>query len=194
MKDIVILLGVPGSGKGTQAQKLIRDFNYCHISTGNLLRELEKKQNLTEQEKTELEKMHNGILVSDEFIYTLVFDAILACVKQKGKVILDGAIRTEDQAKRYHEFFVKNNMVENITVIELHIPDTVIEERLKIRIESGEGRDDDKDPEAIKKRILQQGNTAISPIVDFYKEKGLLQSVDGTQSIDEVFALLCDAI
>tara|TARA_B100001964_G_C13882123_1_gene443416 strand:+ start:71 stop:655 length:585 start_codon:yes stop_codon:yes gene_type:complete len=194
MKDIVILLGVPGSGKGTQAQKLIRDFNYCHISTGNLLRELEKKQNLTEQEKTELEKMHNGILVSDEFIYTLVFDAILACVKQKGKVILDGAIRTEDQAKRYHEFFVKNNMVENITVIELHIPDTVIEERLKIRIESGEGRDDDKDPEAIKKRILQQGNTAISPIVDFYKEKGLLQSVDGTQSIDEVFALLCDVI
>ncbi|MBH41329.1 MAG: hypothetical protein CL685_01285 [Candidatus Magasanikbacteria bacterium] len=194
MKDIVILLGVPGSGKGTQAQNLINKFGYCHISTGNLLRELEKKQHLTELEKAELEKMHNGMLVSDEFIYTLVFDAILACVNQKGKVILDGAIRTLEQAKRYHDFFVTNNIVEHISAVELHIPDTVIEERLRIRIESGEGRDDDKDPEAIKHRILLQGNTALAPIVDFYKQKGLLQSVDGTQSIGSVFTLLCDAI
>jgi len=194
MKKVVILIGVPGSGKGTQAQKLIQEYGYCHISTGDLLRKLEKDIHADPVEKQQLQDMKSGKLVADDLIYTLAFRALDGCFASGGGAILDGAVRTLAQAERFYTYFVEHNMLNEICVVELYIPDESISQRIRARVADGEGRPDDVRPEVIQNRIAQQGNMAIAPIVSFFKEKDILLRIDGTQGIEVVYNKLLECV
>ena len=179
-------MGVPGSGKGTQAKKLAEKFGYTHISTGDLLRSLDKNPKADPEDKKKLEDMKTGNLVPDELIYKLSFAEIEKNFSQNKGVVLDGAIRNIEQAKAYQKFFEERKVTDELLVIEVRISDDTVLKRLEIRLETeGKQRPDD-DPEIMKKRIEEQGNVAIKPILDFYDGLGVLKMVDGELSIDEV--------
>lgn len=210
MKKIIILLGVPGSGKGTQARLLSKRHNYGHISTGDLLRALDADSNGDPADKKMLADMKSGKLVSDALIYKLAFREIEKYLRNNQGVILDGAIRNLEQAKKFQEFFVEKNLAGEVMAIEIALSDETSFNRLTKRKvcpacgfilpyspenelkktcpECGEKliiRSDDN-PETIKKRIADQGNTAIKPILDYYRGLNLLITVDGEVNIDRV--------
>jgi len=203
-------MGVPGSGKGTQAKKLVEKYGYGHISTGDLLRALAKDKNANAEDKQKLEEMKAGGLVADDLIYKLAFKEIEKYLNDGKGVILDGAIRNVEQAKKYDEFFAKKNVNDEVVVIEVKLSDETSYNRLtkrkicpscgfilpyspenekKLQCPDCGGelimRQDDN-PETIKKRIEEQGNTAIKPILDYYRDTGKLVSVDGEKGIEEV--------
>jgi adenylate kinase len=209
MKKIIIFLGAPGSGKGTQAKKLAEKYDYGHISTGHLLRDLQTKDKLTADEKAAVAAMHDGKLVPDEIIYHLAFNAINKFLDQGKGVILDGAVRSFEQAKAYQHFFKEKKLLHEVVTVEVHIPDEESYNRLaNRRVCSGCGaifpvdvskplplcaqcggklttRTDDA-PETVAKRVLAQGNNAITPIKNYYKGLHELYTIDGTQAIHAV--------
>ncbi len=211
MKKVVIFLGVPGSGKGTQAKRLTARYAYQHISTGNLLRALNEDSNANLVDKQKLEDMKVGKLVSNDLIYKLAFQAIVKAFEENKGVILDGAIRNVEQAKAYNIFLNEQGITNSdIVVVHITLSDKTSFLRLtkrkicescnyiipyspenkKIEICSNCSgkliiRMDDS-PEIIKKRIQEQGSVAIQPIVDYYKEMGVLYEVNGEQRIEKV--------
>lgn len=180
MKKIIIFLGSPGSGKGTQAKNLAEKYGYLHLSTGELLRALEQKADLSAKEKKELENLKTGHLVSDELIYRLAFEKLESLFENNHGVVLDGAIRSLDQAKEYQKFFESEGKADEVIAIEVAITD---EEAFNRMI--GRKRADDE-PEIMKKRIEVQGNEAIAPIREYYQALDMLRKVDGMKSIPEV--------
>jgi len=184
VKKIIIFLGAPGSGKGTQAKNIADKYGYHHLSTGELLRAFEKKSKLTAEEKRNLEKVKKGLLVPDAFIYELAFAALKSIFKSGKSVVLDGAIRNLAQAKKFEKFFESEKKADAVIVIEVAITD---EEAFKRMI--GRKRVDDE-PEIMKQRIKVQGNNSIAPIREYYRSLGVLRKVDGMGSIDEVFELI----
>ncbi len=210
MKKILIFIGPPGSGKGTQAKLLAKKYGYKHISTGDLFRALSEDETATEKEKQALEEMKSGKLVSDWLVYNLAFKEIKKNLESNVGVVLDGAIRSLEQAKEFQKFFEENNWGEEIQAIEVSLSDDESFNRLaKRRICSKCGeiipylsttkdlsdcpkcdgeliyRQDDSE-EIIKKRIEEQGNISLYPIVNYYKNLGSLKSVDGNQAIEIV--------
>jgi adenylate kinase len=187
MKKIIILMGVPGSGKGTQANMLCDRTGYAHISTGDLLRALELDPAADAQDKEKLAAMKAGQLVSDELIFKLAFTEIQKHVASGRGVVLDGAIRNIEQAQAYEQFFVAHGWQNEVLVIEITISDEETWRRVEMRIASGRGRADD-DRDVVQKRINAQGNKAIRPILEYYKNLGVLETINGLESIESVAA------
>lgn len=212
MKKILILIGPPGSGKGTQAKLLSQKYGYKHISTGDLLRALAGNAQATEKQKQALEEMTSGKLVPDWLIYELTFEAIKTSLQSGVGVVLDGAMRSGEQAQKYQDFFIENNWQEEIQAIEVALSDDEIFDRLtkrRVCAKCGEiipylpttkdlnncpkcsgeliVRKDDSE-EVIQQRIREQGNVAILPVANFYRDLTLLEVVDGRESIEQVFA------
>lgn len=188
MKQIIILLGIPGSGKGTQAHMLCEQLQYGHISTGDLLRAIDADPNALKEDKAMLADMKAGRLVSDEFIYRIAFNAIKQYLDHGQGVVLDGAIRTVAQADRYQQFFTELGMADQVIAIEIALDDDSAIERIMSRARTtGGAREDDK-PEVITQRMEAQGNSAIAPIRAYYRDLGILQTVDGTNTIASVKA------
>lgn len=210
MKKIIILMGVPGSGKGTQARLLSQRHNYGHISTGDLLRALDADLHADPEDKKLSADMKSGKLVPDKLIYKLAFKEIEKYLNNNQGVILDGAIRNVEQAKKYQEFFESKGLLSEEMVIEIKLSDETSFNRLTKRKicpncgfilpyspenesktkcpECGKElmvRSDDN-PQTIKKRIAEQGNVAIGPILDYYRDLGLLVMIDGEANIDRV--------
>ena len=211
-------MGVPGSGKGTQARKLVERYHYSQISTGDLLRALEKDENAGEQDKQKLADMKAGKLVSDDLIYKLAFAEMDKNLDTNQGIILDGAIRNIKQAKKYQEYFEKKGLIDEIIVIEIALSDETSFNRLTKRkicpscgfilpfspdnekktkcLECGGElivRSDDN-PDTARQRIVKQGNESIQPILDYYRDSGLLVTVDGEVSIDEVDKEIIDIL
>lgn len=187
MKTIILLLGIPGSGKGTQAARLAKRYGFVHLSTGDILRRLSDRPALSDPELTEaVLDMEHGRLVKDAVIYQLVFQEILSAVEKGKGVVLDGAVRTLEQAKEYHTFFSAHGLLDQVLVIEIALDDRESLRRMESRIlEEEEDRKDDR-PEILSRRLEEQGNRSLRPIHDFYDKFGLLKSVPGGRSIDEV--------
>jgi adenylate kinase len=185
MKKIIILLGVPGSGKGTQAKQISELYGYIHLSTGDLLRALDADPDADPADKAKLAEMKAGKLVSNDLIYKLAFKKIESALANGQGVVLDGAIRSVDQAEAYEAFFTEHDMSDNVIAIEIAIPDEEIMRRLEARVASGASRADDT-PEVMQKRIAEQGNTVLQPIAHYYDKLGVLARVDGRKSIPEV--------
>jgi len=203
-------MGVPGSGKGTQARKLVERYGVGHISTGDLLRALDKDPSADAEDKQKLADMKAGKLVADDLIYKLGFAAMDKYLDDGEGVLLDGAIRNVEQAKKYHDYFSGKKLSDEVLVVEIGLSDETSFNRLtkrKICPDCGyilpyspqnEAKSDcpecpgklivrsDDSPDIAKKRIAEQGNVPIQPILDFYKELGVLQTVDGELSIDRV--------
>lgn len=194
MKKVIILMGVPGSGKGTQAEMLAERFNYGHISTGKLLRALSEDKNIDDQDKQMLVNMKAGRLVPDKLIYKLVFKEVEKHLSSGRGVILDGAIRNVEQAKEYQKFFAEKKVDGDIIVIDVSISDEVSLKRLLNRKKNSVKVRDDDNLKIIKKRIQEQGNEAIKPILDYYKSLGLLRRVDGGESVKQVYQNVLDIL
>lgn len=218
MKKVIILMGPPGSGKGTQARILVSTFGYGHISTGDLLRKLDKDPNADPEDKKQLAALKTGDLVADDLIYRLAFREMERYLEQGTGVILDGAIRTVAQAKTYQAFFEERDLTDEIVVIELAISDETSYKRLahrKVCAACGfilpfspeneaqtlcpecegvlEVREDDN-PTAIQERIKVQGNEALRPIIAYYKELGVVKTIDGEASISNVDKVVIDIL
>ena len=186
MKKIIIFLGVPGSGKGTQAKKIADKYGYAHVSTGDLLRTLEHDRTADPADWQKLADMKAGKLVADELIYKLAFRAIEESLARGEGVVLDGAVRTVEQAKEFQRFFEEKKVASEVLAIEIHIADATVMKRLEIRLElQGKQRADD-DPEVMRKRMKEQGNKALKPILDFYRSLGVLATIDGEPPIAAV--------
>ena len=201
-------MGIPASGKGTQARLLVDRFNYGHISTGDLLRALAADENADREDKQMLEDMKAGRLVADKLIYKLAFAEIKKDLAEGKGVVLDGAIRNVDQAKAYQEFFEKEGVADEVVVFEIAVRDEIGLERIATRrsfaeqgklvpsvakskrsAESGatpENVRKDDAADVMEKRMKEQGNEAIAPILSYYKDLNLLISVNGERGIDEV--------
>lgn len=219
MKKIVVLLGIPGSGKGTQANVITEKFGHRHISTGVLLRRLDADPNADPADKAKIAAMKSGHLVDSNLIYRLVFDEVKKEIATGVGVILDGAIRTLEQAEHYQEFFNETNLANEVLAIHLAMPDEESIVRLSKRrvcsqcnyilpypvegeaqamacpkCQSPLTRRTDDDPEVVRERLHDQGNAALKPMVDFYENLQMLATVDATQDIEHVAADVAKAL
>ena len=184
--EVLIFLGPPGSGKGTQAQILTDNLNLNHLSVGDLLRE--NILNNTELGKLASSYVKSGELVPDELIIDLM-DSYITNIKNKtdnSGIILDGFPRTINQAIAL-ENKIKQLNVSIKAVINLDIPDQKILNRLASR-----GREDDK-PELIKNRLKVYRNQT-EPLLEFYSERSLLETINGDQSETDVSSAIINVL
>lgn len=199
----LIILGAPGAGKGTQAEFLSQKFEIPHISTGDILRENVKSQ--TELGKKAKEYMDKGLLVPDELVIEIVRDRLIKDDCKNG-FLLDGFPRTIAQAEALEN--VLSQLGQKIDkVLNIEVPDEKILERMSGRrickscgasfhmiyrppkvegvcdVCGGElyQRDDDKE-ETVKKR-LEVYHAQTQPLIDYYKQKGLLVTAIGQEEI-----------
>lgn len=207
-KLILILLGPPGSGKGTQAQRLAQELGVPHISTGDIFRE--HIANGTELGRAVQEIIRSGKLVSDEMVINMAKERLSRSDCRRG-FVLDGFPRTVVQAEQFAEIVDKNA---KILVLCLDVPDEIIIERAAARLVcrscgtiysrdfspphiegvcnkcQGEvyRRPDDM-PDVVKAR-LDVYHKQTQPLIQFYDDKKLLTCFDGNQLRDDVFAEL----
>ena len=178
MSRTVVLLGPPGSGKGTQAERLHETLGFAQLATGDLLRAA--RADGTEVGRRAGEHMDRGDLVPDELIVELVREALAELDGEP--VLLDGYPRTVPQAEALEEALGERGR-ELAAVVLIDVPDDVVAERIMGR---RQGRKDD-DPETVRER-LEVYHRRTEPLVAFYEERGLLRRVDGAQDPDAVEA------
>lgn len=183
----LVLLGAPGSGKGTQAAKLREHLQVPHISTGDLLRAAVKAGTpLGLQAKAVME---SGALVSDEIVLGMLEERLTAGDTGNG-FILDGYPRNLAQANALDALLKKLDQPVDIAV-QLDVDTELLIERIAGRARV-EGRADDT-PEAVRNR-LKIYNEATAPVVDYYRNAGKLACVDGVGSVDEVFSRILETL
>lgn len=184
----LILFGPPGSGKGTQAAKLIEKYDLLHISTGDLFRyEMGNNTPLGLKAK---EYMAAGELVPDEVTIGMLRNKVEANLDVKG-YIFDGFPRTIPQAEALDKLL--NEMNQKVSaLIALDVDDEEIVQRILQRGKSS-GRPDDNDEEVIRKRIAVY-NAETSQVFDYYDMQKISYKLPGVGSIEEIFASLCGLI
>ncbi|MAL02812.1 MAG: adenylate kinase [Arenimonas sp.] len=183
----LVLLGAPGSGKGTQAARLREHLQVPHVSTGDLLRAAVKAGTpLGLQAKAVME---SGALVSDEIVLGMLEERLTAGDTGNG-FILDGYPRNLAQANALDALLRKLDQPVDIAV-QLDVEAELLVERIAGRAQV-EGRADDT-PEAVRNR-LKIYNEATAPVVDFYRNTGRLACVNGVGSVDEVFQRILETL
>ena len=205
----LILMGLPGAGKGTQAERIVDTYGIPHISTGDMFRAAMKNETaLGLEAKSYIDK---GALVPDDVTNGIVKERLAESDTDKG-FLLDGFPRTLDQAKALDKMLQELNK-EIDAVIDIHVEEDVLVDRLAGRFicrscgatyhkifnpPAVEGtcdrcgghdfyqREDDK-PETVKNRLAVNIKSS-APILDFYKAKNALHTIDGNREIDTVFS------
>jgi adenylate kinase len=181
----LILLGPPGAGKGTQAQRLVEKFGIVQLSTGDMLRAAVTAGTPVGQKAKDI--MARGELVPDGVVVAIVADRIDQPDAKKG-FILDGFPRTVPQAEALDRM-LRDKGLRLDAVIELKVDEGILLKRVEKRVAEmaarGESLRADDNPESLKKR-LDAYRAQTAPLVDFYAGKGALKTVDGMASIDEV--------
>ncbi len=213
MKKILIFVGPPGSGKGTQAKKIAEKYHYRHVSTGDLIRSMAIDPEATKEEKQILHDVNfAGQLAPDWFICGLVIRAVERFIKERNYhgIVFDGAIRTIEQAARVNQYLETKDLDRDTLILAIVISDDESFNRLTKRRICGECREiipwiketmkltvcpkcggalkyrpDDKE-KTIKARIIEQGNRSLAPILDYYSKLGILKIINGEQKIEKV--------
>lgn len=183
----LVLLGAPGSGKGTQATRLKEHLQVPHVSTGDLLRaEVAAGSKLGLAAK---EVMARGDLVSDDILLGMLEDRF-SRPDTRGGFILDGYPRNLAQAAALDALLARIGQPMDYAV-QLEVPTDLLVERIAGRAKA-EGRADDN-PDSVRTRLgVYDSQTA--PVVDFYRQHGQLTVVDGVGSLDAVFTRILEAI
>jgi len=183
----LVLLGAPGSGKGTQAARLKEHLQVPHISTGDLLRaEVAAGSKLGLEAK---EIMARGQLVSDAILLGMLEDRFSRPDTANG-FILDGYPRNLAQADALDKLLARLRQPMDFAV-QLDVPTELLVERIAGRA-TAEGRADDS-PDAVRTR-LQVYDNQTAPVIDYYRQHGRLTVVNGVGALDDVFARIVEAI
>jgi adenylate kinase len=177
MEPVIALLGPPGSGKGTQAERLRDGLGFTWLSTGDLLREA--RADGTELGARAGEYMDRGELVPDDVITDLVEQALAELDDRP--ILLDGFPRNVAQAEALDRTLDRAILID--------VPDDDVVKRIAGR---GQGRADDN-PETVRER-LRVYHDETEPLVDYYDRRGLLRRVDGARDADAVHADIRRAI
>ena len=209
----IILLGPPGAGKGTQAKSISNKYSIHHISTGDIFR-----KNISENTPLGIEAksyMDNGQLVPDEVTINMVKDRLQQEDCKQG-YLLDGFPRTVSQAEALQDFLESRN--ESLdTALLIEVPRDFILERMtgrrvcpscgasyhikfnpavngKCELCGSDVVQRKDDTEETVKERLDVYEKQTQPLIDFYKDKNLLSTVDGTQAINKVFESICKVL
>lgn len=207
-KKVIILLGPPGSGKGTQATRLSKELNIPHVSTGDLFREnMSKNTELGKKVKSFMEK---GVLVPDNLVLEMLFDRVSKSDCSQG-YLLDGFPRTIKQAEELDRQLSSNS---DAIAINLEVNDNVIIKRAEGRLTcskcgsvynrnfsppKAEGKCDNcggdlfqrsDDNASVVTERLRVYHDQTKPLISYYEKKGILQKINGEKDPDTVFGNL----
>jgi adenylate kinase len=189
----LILLGPPGAGKGTQAQRLVQKHGIVQLSTGDMLRAAVKAGTGVGLRARDI--MARGELVPDEVVVAIVSDRISEPDARNG-FILDGFPRTVPQAVALDKMLSEKGLKLD-GVVELKVDGSILRKRIESRIAEsvarGEALRSDDDPEVLKRRV-EAYREQTAPLVDYYRWQGMLKSVDGMQSIRDVASAIDRAL
>ena len=186
MKNIVIF-GAPGSGKGTQSERIVAKYGINHISTGDVLR-AEIKNN-TELGKIAKGYIDQGQLIPDELIIDILAKTLDSFEDSKG-VIFDGFPRTIPQAEALKKVLAERGQSVSI-MLDLDVPEDELMTRL-IKRGQESGRADDNE-ETIKKRLVVY-HSQTAPLIDWYKAEGQYCHINGLGTMEGIFEEICKAI
>lgn len=184
----VIIFGAPGSGKGTQSERITSKYNLLHVSTGDMLRaEIAAKTKLGELAHSYISKGH---LLPDQIIIDMLAQRLSATDQAYQGVIFDGFPRTIAQAEALDDLLEKNG--QSVTVmLELGVERDELIDRLLKRGQAS-GRSDDN-LEVIQNR-LDVYHHQTTPVMNYYKDAGKYVHVEGNGSIDEIFGRISEAL
>ena len=183
----IVIFGAPGSGKGTQSERIIAKYGLNHISTGDVRRA--EIKNGTELGKVAKGYIDQGQLLPDALIIDILASVLDSFKESKG-VIFDGFPRTIPQAEALKKML--NERGQDVSVmLDLDVPEAELIERL-IKRGQESGRADDN-METIKKRLVVY-NEQTSPLKDYYKTEGKYQHINGVGTMEAIFAEIASAI
>ena len=179
----IVFIGPPGAGKGTQSERLVRLLDIVHLSTGDMLRDARTRQ--TPLGKTAETYMAAGKLVPDQIVLDMVAERVAQPDGARG-VLFDGFPRNVAQAEALDSLLAKLGTPLDMA-LELAVPDGEVVCRL-----AGRGRADDKEEVVVERLKTYWSQTR--PLLDYYAKRGILESVDGDGTIDEVSARIAAVV
>lgn len=183
----IVIFGAPGSGKGTQSERIVEKYGINHISTGDVLRA--EIKNGTELGKTAKGYIDQGQLIPDELMIDILASVFDSFEDSKG-VIFDGFPRTIAQAEALKKMLAERG--QDVTVmVDLEVPEDELMTRL-IKRGKDSGRADDNE-ETINKR-LHVYHSQTAPLIDWYKNEKKYQHINGLGTMDGIFADICEAV
>jgi adenylate kinase len=184
----LILFGPPGSGKGTQSEKIVEKFGLIHLSTGNLLRqEIADQTGLGLAAKSFMDK---GQLVPDEVVIGMIDSCIEKHAAAKG-FLFDGFPRTAAQAEALDKLLsLKKTAISKVVALE--VDEEELTKRLVKRGETS-GRSDDTNEEVIRKRFAVY-RSETEPVAEHYKIQGKFEAIKGIGTVDEIFETISNCI
>ena len=183
----IVIFGAPGSGKGTQSERIVEKYGINHISTGDVLRA--EIKNGTELGKTAKGYIDQGQLIPDELMVDILASVFDSFKDSKG-VIFDGFPRTIPQAEAL-KVMLKERGQDISVMLDLDVPEEELMTRL-IKRGKESGRADDNE-ETIKKRLVVY-NTQTSPLKEYYKGEGKYQHINCLGTMEGIFEDICKAV
>ena len=183
----IVIFGAPGSGKGTQSERIVEKYGINHISTGDVLRA--EIKNGTELGKTAKGYIDQGQLIPDELMIDILASVFDSFKDSKG-VIFDGFPRTIAQAEALKKMLAERGQ-DGSVMVDLEVPEDELMVRL-IKRGKDSGRADDNE-ETIKKR-LHVYHSQTAPLIDWYKNEKKYQHINGLGTMEGIFAEICEAI
>jgi adenylate kinase len=181
----ILLFGPPGSGKGTQAARLIDTYNLYHISSGDLLRE--ERRNGTELGKLAQSYMDAGAFVPDEVVIGMISHKLDEKMAHINGVIFDGFPRTVAQAVALDAMLASKG-TEIKKVLSLHVTEEEVVKRILERGKTSQRTDDTE--EVVRKRYLDYIEKT-TPVAEHYNQQGKLVTIEGEGSMSDINAALC---
>ena len=183
----IVIFGAPGSGKGTQSERIVEKYGINHISTGDVLRA--EIKNGTELGKTAKGYIDQGQLIPDELMIDILASVFDSFKDSKG-VIFDGFPRTIAQAEALKKMLAERGQDVSV-MVDLDGPEEELMVRL-IKRGKDSGRADDNE-ETIKKR-LHVYHSQTAPLIDWYKNEKKYQHINGLGTMEGIFAEICEAV
>ena len=184
----IVLFGAPGCGKGTQAQRLKAHYGIEHVSTGEVIRDEIRRG--TELGRSMESYIKAGKLAPDEIVIGMIANYVAEHKHAKG-CIFDGFPRTTVQAEEFDKILAGHGLQVDI-MIDIHVPEEELIQRILLRGKDS-GRADDASEEVIRGRLdVYRQQTAV--VSDYYAAQGKYASVNGTGTMDDVFARITDVI
>lgn len=183
----IVIFGAPGSGKGTQSERIVEKFGINHISTGDVLRA--EIKNGTELGKIAQGYIDQGQLIPDELMIDILANVFDSFKDSKG-VIFDGFPRTIAQAEALKQMLADRGQEVSV-MLDLEVPEEELMTRL-IKRGKDSGRADDNE-ETIKKRLVVY-HSQTAPLIDWFKKEEKYQHINGVGTMDSIFADIVSAV